>query len=187
MGLTTKGFRWPAATDRVADGALAIEHLAEDVDAYLDNLPRGVLREAHFTGNTAQNITAAAMTTLTGTVSTDNGAGAAGNLAVTQAVKAGRRYKVTLTLNLFSTVTGDIVQAGAIASAGTLVLFSPRYSLPSTSGEGFTVTGWYYPAADGNVTFSAQAGRFGGTGNINAGANTSIAVEDCGKAASVFA
>lgn len=35
MPNTTKGFRYPAATDRVADGALAMQHLAEDVDAYL--------------------------------------------------------------------------------------------------------------------------------------------------------
>lgn len=28
-----KGLRYPAATDRVADGATAIQHLAEDVDA----------------------------------------------------------------------------------------------------------------------------------------------------------
>jgi hypothetical protein len=35
MSTTTKGFRYPPSTDRVADGAVAMQHLAEDVDAYL--------------------------------------------------------------------------------------------------------------------------------------------------------
>lgn len=35
MPTTAKGLRYPAATDPVADGYLAIQHLAEDVDAQL--------------------------------------------------------------------------------------------------------------------------------------------------------
>lgn len=35
MGATPLGLRYPEATDRLTDGALAIQHLAEDVDAHL--------------------------------------------------------------------------------------------------------------------------------------------------------
>lgn len=39
MGTTASmALRWPASTDRVADGALAMQHLAEDVDVPLGRL-----------------------------------------------------------------------------------------------------------------------------------------------------
>lgn len=155
---------------------------AADVVVGAASVGRGVLAEAHLTANGTQNVVTTTATTVVGTVSTNNGTGAAGaNLAVTVPVVSGRTYLILAPIHIFSSVTGDQVQGLVIASTGALSAYTPQLAI-ATGGRAIpaVVIGWYYAAASGSVTFTAQIARASGTGNVNAALGSSIAVLDVG-------
>lgn len=149
-------------------------------------IPRGLLSEAHLTVTNA-GTTSTSLTNLTGTVSTNNATGAAGNLAVTTGVQVGRRYRILVDLNLTSNVAGDDVGVSAAVSgaAGTLVgqlSGTSGLAIPTTRFYNVTPSGLYYPTATGSLTVTVQYLRRNGTGTITAGAGSSIVIEDVGLA-----
>ena len=149
------------------------------------NIPMGLLAEAHLTVNSSQNITSGTPTAITGTVSVNNGTAAAGTLQVTVTVTAGRAYYVAANVELFSSVAADQVQTTILATAGTGggtgVFFTPTWTLPTAGrADNRPVSAVFYATTSGTVTFTAQAARSTGTGNVNAAAGSHILVADFG-------
>lgn len=148
-------------------------------------VPRGVLGYAYLTANTAQNITATALTVVTGTRVINGAAAASGTMALTFTVQNGLRYRVVWNADLFSSVAGDVGGIGLTytAGTGTATLTSSVANIVLTtasSGFGQTVQGIIEAGLTGTITISAAAKRLSGTGNVNLALGSTLIVDHIG-------
>lgn len=175
-----RGFRYPAATDRVADGATAIQNLAQDVDDYLTNpRPRAhAYLAASFTG-TAGAYTYAVPWTL-GQVTAVAGAGPVPNgvsvgsptsrlvIATTGLYRIGFQARITYPTGTAPAANANgmsaIMQrngAGAMLAdyappAASVTLASPTRLVHLNAGDYLTLN--LTSAASGTATFEGGEG-----------------------------
>lgn len=158
MGTTSRGIRYPEVTDRVADGALAMQNLAADVDGQLTTLQAGGATLLG-SGTTGTNVTDTSLNYVTAaaiTVTVPSGLGTGRRILVlaTSQLQVGTVGNVDGVITMTDSSTGSIAPGSIVPWGGYAATRAP--SPTGAASYNFTTFAAGAPPAAGSHTWTLR-------------------------------